>query len=228
MPREYSGKAVSYDGENLVINVGHIEIDWQKLLRYNKGDAPKVELVFDDQQRRSLLQNKHMHAIISDIANWQGEDPEEIKMWFKWAFANAFELDEIKTSRMSMEQASAFISMLITFALKHGVALVNYAPLEMLAPDDVAAFEYQCLIHKRCVICGKHPSDLHHLDTVGANGGNRGQMNHLRLRAVQLCREHHQMAGQIGVDTFLARYHLTGIKIDEDIAKIHKLNMRSL
>lgn len=226
MPREYTGHVLGYEGDKLIIDIGHSEIDWQKLLRYNNGQFPQVDLVFDDQQRRSLLQNKHMHAVIGDIAAWQGEDPVEVKMWFKWAFANAFELDDIKTSHMTMEQASAFISTLITFAVKHGVPLTQYQPLDMLSPGDIEAFEYQCLMHKRCVICGKNPSDLHHLDTVGAHGGNREHMDHLRLRAVQLCREHHQMAGQMGVDTFLERYHLTGIKIDEHIAKGHKLNMR--
>jgi len=105
------------------------------------------------------------------------------------------------------------------------VPLTQYQPLDMLSPGDIEAFEYQCLIHKRCVICGKNPSDLHHLDTVGS-GMNRKTINHLKHRAVQLCREHHQMAGKMGVDTFLERYHLTGTKIDERIAKGHKLNMR--
>lgn len=225
MGREYTGRVIGYDGENLTVNVGQIDIDWNKLLRYNKGNAPKVELVFDDQQRRSLLQNKHIHAIIGDIAAWQGEDPEEVKMWFKWAFAKAFEFDDIKTSKMSMEQASAFISLLITFAVKHRIPLMQYTPLEVLGSDDIAAFEYQSLMNKTCVICGKHPSDLHHLDTVG-QGVDRRKTNHLKHRAVQLCREHHNQAHNLGIETFLKRYHLVGIKIDQQIARVHKLNMR--
>ncbi|CUW12400.1 hypothetical protein KSL4_0830 [Leuconostoc inhae] len=222
MGREYTGRVIGYDGENLTVNVGQIDIDWNKLLRYNKGDAPKVELVFDDQQRRSLLQNKHIHAIIGDIAAWQGEDPEEVKMWFKWAFAKAFELDDIKTSKMSMEQASAFISLLITFAVKHRIPLMQYTPLEVLGPDNIAAFEYQSLMNKTCVICGKYPSDLHHLDTVG-QGVDRRKTDHLKHRAVQLCREHHNQAHNLGIETFLKRYHLVGIKIDQQIARVHKL-----
>jgi len=34
------------------------------------------------------------------------------------------------------------------------------------------------------------------------------------------------MAGNMGVMTFLATYHLVGIKIDERIAVVHHLNMR--
>lgn len=226
MPREYTGEVIAYDGQNLTINVGQTNIDWQKLLRYNNGQVPKVDLVFDDQERRSLLQNKHMHALIGDIASWQGEDPEEVKLWFKWAFANAFELENIKTSHMTMEQASNFISILITFAVKHGVPLTKYRPLEMLALDDIFKYEYQCLMNKRCVLCGANPSDMHHLDTIGANGGNRQKINHLKLRVVQLCREHHQMAGNMGVETFLNQYHLTGIRVNTEIAKIHSLNIK--
>lgn len=55
MPREYTGEVITYDGQNLTINVDQTNIDWQKLLRYNNGQVPKVDLVFDDQERRSLL-----------------------------------------------------------------------------------------------------------------------------------------------------------------------------
>ncbi|MCC7668906.1 MAG: putative HNHc nuclease [Leuconostoc pseudomesenteroides] len=222
MPIEFTGRVVAYDGKKLTIDVRDLDINWNKLSRYNDGKAPVVSLIFDDQQRRSLLQNRYIHAIIGDIAAWQGEDPTEVKAWFKYAFGRAFEMDDVKTSLMSIEEANAFINLLIMFASKHDVPMMKYKPLEMLAPDDIRAFEYQCLINKQCVICGAKPSDLHHLDTVGS-GRDRRKINHLGHRAEQLCRKHHQEAHSLGVETFLKKYHLHGIEIDKHIARIHRL-----
>ena len=102
---------------------------------------------------------------------------------------------------------------------------LSFKPLDALAPEDFAYFEYACLMNKCCVICGKKPSDLHHLDTIG-QGVDRRKTNHLEHRAVQLCRIHHNEAHSLGIETFLSKYHVNGIKIDERIAKVHRLNIK--
>lgn len=80
-------------------------------------------------------------------------------------------------------------------------------------------------MNKQCVICGNKPSDLHHLDTIGM-GMARETINHLKHRTIQLCREHHNMAHNMGAVSFLEKYHLVGIKVDDKIAKAHGLNTR--
>jgi hypothetical protein len=79
-----------------------------------------------------------------------------------------------------------------------------------------------CLIHKKCVVCGKK-ADLHHIDTIGM-GNDRTEVQHEGRECLSLCREHHQEMHQIGKQEFFEKYHLnTGIKIDKTIMKIYGL-----
>jgi hypothetical protein len=77
------------------------------------------------------------------------------------------------------------------------------------------------MIHKRCIVCGKR-ADLHHVDRVGM-GGDRHDMCHIGMRALPLCREHHNEAHQHGDTALMDKYHLETIVIDEKIAKKYRL-----
>jgi hypothetical protein len=61
---------------------------------------------------------------------------------------------------------------------------------------------------------------------VGANGGNGEKINHLGLRCLPLCREHHSSLHSMGNREFMERYHLQAIPIDKKIAKQYGLNTK--
>jgi hypothetical protein len=65
------------------------------------------------------------------------------------------------------------------------------------------------LMHRSCVICGEH-ADIHHIDTVGM-GNDRTQIDHREHRLIALCREHHNLAHNLGWQTFSAVYHVKGM-----------------
>lgn len=83
--------------------------------------------------------------------------------------------------------ASEYISFLIEFIMENDIP-TKESLLENC--DDVERYCYQCLIHKKCCICGKK-ADLHHVDAIGM-GNNRNKVNHFGRRALSLCRTHHQ------------------------------------
>ena len=88
--------------------------------------------------------------------------------------------------------------------------------------DDIAHYTYMCLIHKKCVICGKK-ADLHHIDTIGM-GNNRNEVEHLGREVMSLCREHHTEMHTIGIKDFNDKYHLDGgVVADKTILKIYGL-----
>lgn len=139
-------------------------------------------------------------------------------MWFEqWKDLDEFSLRDVEKS-----VAAGLITFMLDFVAEHNVPL-SFKPLDALGPEDVAHFEYACLMNKCCVICGKKPSDLHHLDgsRVGM-GSDRRDVNHLGRKAVQLCREHHQMF-HTDENKFMSKFHLNGIQINEEIAKKHNL-----
>jgi len=232
---ELFGQVNKLDANNGLVTLQMSADDIFKLYQYSAVDKPQVlSIIASDENGVSPQQRKFAFALLNDIwlaqvgGEWL-ETPVTLKNHFYACYEYYYGLDfgefSLSIGKGNKTAANQFINMLLDYAAIHNIGL-SVKPLNELETQEIAHWEYQCLMNKCCVICGQRPSDLHHLETVGANGGNREQMNHLKLRAEQLCRLHHQMAGNMGVMTFLATYHLVGIKIDERIAAVHHLNMR--
>lgn len=191
----------------------------------------QVEIILPDGRHISPQQRRMIYAHIGDIAEWvdgyrNAETIEDAKQMVKWDFVlTRMESQERRLFSLSscdMTTASAFISYLIDFIIKHGIPTKR--PL-IENTEDIGAYIYACLIHKKCACCGR-PADLHHVDTVGANGGNRERINHLGLRALPLCREHHTDLHKMGDKDFMQKWHLEPVKIDDKIARVYKLNTK--
>ena len=208
--------------------------DIHTLEKYHANGQPQVvSLIASDENGVSAQQRKFAFALLHDIwwsqvGGYWIETPETVKQHFyaMYEYYNSLDFGEFSLSaaKGTKTDTNQFINMLLDYAALHDISL-SVKPLNELEPQEIAHWEYQCLMNKCCVICGKRPSDLHHLDTIG-QGVDRRKTNHLKHRAVQLCREHHQDAHSLGIETFLQKHHLTGIKIDERIAEVHRLNIR--
>lgn len=192
----------------------------------------QVEIILPDGRHISPQQRRMIYALIADIADFvhgerkRAEVIEDTKTMMKWEFIlSRMESQErrlFSLSNCDMTTAREFITFLVDFIIKYGIPTEK--PLIENA-EDIGAYIYSCLVNKRCACCGR-PADLHHVDTVGANGGNREKINHLGLRALPLCREHHTDLHNMGDTDFMQKWHLEPVKIDEKIAKIYRLNTK--
>ncbi|MCC8439223.1 hypothetical protein CRI85_02520 [Leuconostoc pseudomesenteroides] len=208
--------------------------DIHMLEKYHaSGQQQVVSLIASDENGVSAQQRKFAFALLHDIwwsqvGGYWIETPETVKQHFyaMYEYYNSLDFGEFSLSaaKGTKTDTNQFINMLLDYAAIHDISL-SVKPLNELEPQEIARWEYRCLMEKMCVVCGKKPSDLHHLDTVGS-GMNRQHTNHLGHRAVQLCREHHNLAHSLGIETFMNRFKINGIKIDEKIALAHGLNMR--
>lgn len=176
-----------------------------------------------DSRPLSYKQRRMCYALMNAIAEWSGNEPEDIKEYFKMEFwANNLDTlaDKIfSLSNAPMSLVAAFQKFLIKFIISNDVP-VKRPLLEYV--DDIDDYVYMCLIHKKCAICGKK-AELHHVDTVGM-GNDRTAVQHEGREAMSLCREHHTEYHTIGKSAFLDKYHLNGgIKIDKTILKIYGL-----
>jgi hypothetical protein len=208
--------------------------DIHTLEKYHaNGQQQMVSLIASDENGVSAQQRKFAFALLHDI--WWSqvgglwiETPETVKQHFyaMYEYYNSLDFGEFSLSaaKGTKTDTNQFINMLLDYAAIHDISL-SVKPLNELEPQEIARWEYRCLMEKMCVVCGKKPSDLHHLDTVGS-GMNRQHTNHLGHRAVQLCREHHNFAHSLGIETFMQRFKINGIKIDEKIALAHGLNIK--
>ena len=87
---------------------------------------------------------------------------------------------------------------------------------------------YHCSITGVCAVCRRH-AGVHHVNAVGM-GRNRDVINHIGMLHLPLCwgvGGHHQEIEQIGDESFLEKYQLITIPIDEKIARFYKLKMEA-
>lgn len=188
--------------------------------RYVWVDVPDPRLISREQQKKA-------HVLIGCIADWYGATlPEMMKVLLKEIFCYeardaAFLAEGFSLATCSVEEARLFISWLLDFCLLHDVPAG--VPLSELA-EDIPRYVYACLLHHRCALCGKR-CELHHVDSVGAHGGNRRRMNHLGLRVLPLCRCHHHEIHKTGKETFLKKYFLEPVRVDERIGRAYHLKI---
>jgi hypothetical protein len=186
-----------------------------------------VEIILPDGRKISPQQRRKCYALIGEIAEYVDgirtyETVEDTKQMMKWEFVlNRMESQErrlFSLANCDVTTAKNFIDYLIQFIIKNdiptSVSLIDNC-------EDINAYIYACLVNKKCCICGKH-ADLHHVDTVGS-GNNRNKIHHLGRLALPLCREHHTESHKAGQQSFMAKYHLEPIALDEKLCKIYGL-----
>ena len=77
--------------------------------------------------------------------------------------------------------------------------------------DDIGRYLYFCLKHRKCAVCGRN-GEIHHVDAIGM-GNNRRKVDDSGYRKICLCREHHTIAHQRGLEVFAKMYQVYGIVI---------------
>lgn len=192
--------------------------------------SDQVVVLWQDSRSITPEQRRKAWALIGEISAAYGYlsagDREQLNADLKRQFLiqrmdelTAEAIKRFSLSDCDQTTARLYITYLIDFVIEHDIPTK-----EMTAElcEDVEAYVYQCMMHKRCCICRK-PADLHHIDRVGM-GRNRNDIVHVGMEAIALCREHHTEAHQHGDAALLERYHLVPITITDEIAK--KLNLR--
>ncbi len=217
------GRIVGYNERTGELLIRARYDDWVTMTRREFKEClvqPIDSRPLSDKQRRAC------YALLREISDYTGMSREQTKELMKLKFL-AEELQEtadriFSLSNAPMSLVCAFQRFLVRFILDWdipcGFPLLNFV-------DDINDFVYSCLVNKKCCVCGTR-ADLHHVDHVGM-GRNRNEIVHEGMKALPLCREHHNEVHAIGQDSFQQKYHLNdGIEVDRTIAKIYKLKTR--
>ena len=181
-----------------------------------------VTVIWRDSRHITAEQLRKAWALMGEIAAYQGETSKDVYR----EQSSAFTIKHLETlqdglfhlSTATVSTARAFINMLIEIIVEYGIPTKE--PLYEMC-DDITKYVYACLMNKKCCVCGRK-TELHHVDAVGM-GRNRHEIDHIGMRCLPLCRDHHEEAHRIGNTAFIARYHLEAISIDEKIAKKYNL-----
>jgi hypothetical protein len=205
------GRVVDYNGATLTIKAPYN--DTQGFIKKN---ITACEIRLDDGRSISADQRKKIYAVLKDISLYTGYVPDEIKAVMKYEYIARTGCDYFSLSDTDMTTANGFLEFLIEWCVEQDIPcgdLLEKSP-------DVSRYLYCCLANKKCCLCGKK-ADLHHTEAIGM-GRNRKEIAHIGIPAESLCRHHHGEA-HLSQAAFDAKYHIYGIRIDENIAKIHKL-----
>ena len=170
----------------------------------------KAEMRFDDGRIISIEQRKKAYATIRDIADYTGYLPEEQKEWLKYLYIQKTGDDYISLSDCSMDQAREFINVILEYAIESGIQLSEQA---INRTDDIGKYLYFCIKHKKCAICGQ-AGEIHHEDAIGM-GNDRKTIDDSNYKKICLCRKHHTIAHQMGVERFTKMYKVYGIIVKE-------------
>ena len=195
-----------YNGTEIIIRIPDKKIGEflsQKCIK-------KAEIRFDDGRIISIEQRKKAYATIRDIADYTGYLPEEQKEWLKYLYIQKTGDDYISLSDCSMDQAREFINVILEYAIESGIQLSEQA---INRTDDIGKYLYFCIKNKKCAICGQD-GEIHHEDAIGM-GNDRKTLDDSNHKKICLCRKHHTIAHQMGVERFTKMYKVYGIIVKE-------------
>lgn len=208
-----TGNIVGYDGEVLTVQAAFCDVG----MMIKKG-IRTAQVILEDGRSISVDQRKKLYATFNDIAVYTGYVPEEVKEIMKCDFIAATGHAPFSLSCVDMSTAREFLQHVIEFCVTWGIptndSLLDRAP-------DVARFIYKCALSKKCCISQKK-AELHHLDAVGM-GRNRKDIIHLGMEVIPLSAGLHIEAHTIGKKSFCEKYHVFGVKADEEICRTYKL-----
>jgi hypothetical protein len=209
-----TAKIVGYDGD--VLYVKPLVAIERELLQKN---VDVIEIRLTDGREISAEQRKKIFAMVRDIANWSGDEPECIRKFTEFEYRLQNGLEPFSLSDCDKSTARNYITYLIDFCFRHSVptrdTLLNRT-------DDIDKYLYSCLEHRKCAVCNDR-ADVHHIDAIGM-GRDRATINHCGMEAIALCRKHHQEAHTRG-QIFFDAYHIYGIRLDKYLCE--KLNLKT-
>lgn len=217
------GRITGYDEKagELIIRAKYTDVE--TLMR---REYATVDIRLNDSRPLSEKQRRNVYAMLREIADWQGDEPEAAKGFLKLEFIAQEGLDMMDSFSLSnapMSLVAAFQKWLARFILRWDVptrqSLLSYV-------DDVEDYVYACTAAKKCCVCGAK-ADIHHVSAVGM-GRNRKEIIHEGMKVLPLCRAHHGEIHQMGKAEFLKRYHLPeGIEADKTICRIYRLKEKT-
>ena len=121
--------------------------------------------------------------------------------------------------------ARLYITYLIDFCLLHDVDIGEESLLDLC--EDVGRYVWACLMNKKCAVCSASHADLHHVQAIGA-GRNRRHVYQIGMPVMSLCRKHHEESHRMGQQSFMKKYHLQPVDMNEEIGKVYGLTRDNL
>ena len=206
---EFEGKLIQRKGDK-----GYIEIEGVNWYEVNKKASGAIVVDIEEKDHISNEQRRLLYALWRDYEIYTGTPLDAVEAWFKYNYMLERNLDHfpsLSRGAMTKDMATDFITYTLEYYLNNGIP---FAQQNWYKGADVARICYAMLMNRICFICGRINSDVAHVETVGA-GRNRNKVDHTKHHFMCLCREHHNLQHNMGIDSFMQQYHIVPIQLDK-------------
>lgn len=185
--------------------------------RMAKLQGQTTEWLTHDDRQITSDQRAKIFAMIHDYCafNYGWTDKHSMlssEMDMKLYFWEKTKQEPFSLSNCSIDQASSFIEFLIEFFYEWRIPWATKT-WDLLEGDPGRM--YYGVKYRVCCICGNE-AQWAHVHAVGS-GRSRRKVDHRGNYVMPLCYKHHQEQHNIGIWSFMEKYHIKGIKVDDEI-----------
>lgn len=201
-------------GQDLIIHLDHApNLDHLETVN-GQSDQVWVDLTFADPRQARPQQRRLFFALLNDIATYYVVPPDFLKTMFytQYEFYTAGKSISLSdATKSSVSDANQLLDLVIDFMFEWHVPFKK--GYELL-PKDEEYYLFECCRHRICCVCGREHAQIAHYQAVGNR--SRKKVDHRNFKFWALCSEHHREQHSLGVKSFIEKYHIPPIKLDEE------------
>lgn len=203
---------IQQDDGTITAVIEGVELTNKDFLLLDNGLEVECDVDVIDPYKITGKQRRKVFAMIRDIFDHYGQPMDYLRYMFQKQLEFLHGYEPTSLSNCSRRQASELIELILDFIFQYDIPMRKQTS-DLMSNDKY--FLYKSIINRTCVICGAVNADLAHYQTVGS-GRNRNKINHTDNKVLALCRKHHQIQHDMGMESFNEYYHLENSWVDVD------------
>lgn len=214
----YLAKITKVDEDKVTLQLKE-SLNIERLKRIFDGydGERQAEIFIKDPRGFTVEQRKFFFALLNDIYKETGLSIDEMKDYiysmFRYATGNNISLSNQSVS--TVDDVSYLTNLVLDFIFEHDIPFKDGYEVP---PQNIQYFFYKCVTNRTCCICGKKNADIDHFDKA-LGRRKRKEVDHTEFTFAALCRTHHTEKHQMGITEFKNKYHVIGIKLNQDEIK---------
>ena len=218
----YLAKITKVEGNHLMLELkDELNIERLKTIFDGYDGERQAEIFIKDPRGFTVEQRKFFFALLNDIYKETGLSIDEMKDYiysmFRYATGNNISLSNQSVS--TVDDVSYLTNLVLDFIFEHDIPFKDGYEVP---PQNIQYFFYKCVTNRTCCICGKKNADIDHFDKA-LGRRKRKEVDHTEFTFAALCRTHHTEKHQLGITEFKNKYHVIGIKLNQDEIKKLKI-----
>ncbi|MFB8588902.1 putative HNHc nuclease [Enterococcus casseliflavus] len=218
----YLAKITKVEGNRLTLELkDELNIARLKTIFDGYDGERQAELFIKDPRGFTVEQRAFVFSLMNDIYRYTGQPFDDLKDIFYWQFrfltGKSISLKNISTN--TVDDVSLLADLILDFIFDGDIPFKDGYEVP---PQNIQYFFYKCVTNRTCCICGKKNADIDHFDKA-LGRRKRKEVDHTEFTFAALCRTHHTEKHQMGITEFKNKYHVIGIKLNQDEIKKLKI-----